>query len=216
MCALSGGPLQKGINVRFKGARTILLMSQRPNAPYPDKYDLEKNVLNYVGHDVRTTEQTPFPKKVDQPLLNERGRPSENAKLIELVNKHKKGDSAETVQIFEKIHSGIWADKGLFALVDYRSEKENSRSIFVFLLRPLKGKASEVVASDFEHTRLIPTDVKVAVWKRDKGQCVICGAKTNLQYDHDLPFSKGGTSLSVENVRILCLKCNLKKRNKIE
>ncbi|MCX8106660.1 MAG: HNH endonuclease [Ignavibacterium album] len=37
----------------------------------------------------------------------------------------------------------------------------------------------------------------------------------NLHFDHDLPFSKGGTSLTAENVRILCMKCNLSKSNKI-
>jgi 5-methylcytosine-specific restriction endonuclease McrA len=65
------------------------------------------------------------------------------------------------------------------------------------------------------HSRLIPTVVKIEVWKRDKGQCVLCGSKENLHYDHDLPFSKGGTSLTAENVKILCMKHNLKKTDKI-
>jgi hypothetical protein len=38
--------------------------------------------------------------------------------------------------------------------------------------------------------------VKLAVWKRDKGSCVLCGSTKNLHFDHILPFSKGGTSLS--------------------
>lgn len=62
-----------------------------------------------------------------------------------------------------------------------------------------------------KHSRLIPTEVKVEVWARDKGQCVKCGSTENLHYDHDLPFSKGGTSLTAANVRILCMKCNLRK-----
>ncbi len=33
------------------------------------------------------------------------------------------------------------------------------------------------------------------VWKRDKGRCVMCGSDNNLHYDHDLPFSKGGSSI---------------------
>ena len=59
------------------------------------------------------------------------------------------------------------------------------------------------------------TSVKIEVWARDNGKCVICGSTENLHYDHDLPFSKGGTSLTAENVRILCMKHNLKKSDKI-
>jgi 5-methylcytosine-specific restriction endonuclease McrA len=53
------------------------------------------------------------------------------------------------------------------------------------------------------------------VWKKDKGQCVLCGSKENLHFDHDVPFSKGGASLTAKNVKILCMKHNLKKGDKI-
>jgi 5-methylcytosine-specific restriction endonuclease McrA len=88
------------------------------------------------------------------------------------------------------------------------------RNVFKFYLQPVEVKAfnKEFV---FPHNRMIPTSVKVEVWARDKGQCVLCGSKENLHYDHELPFSKGGTSLTAENVRILCAKHNLQKSNKI-
>ncbi|MFA5097539.1 MAG: HNH endonuclease signature motif containing protein [Candidatus Margulisiibacteriota bacterium] len=54
------------------------------------------------------------------------------------------------------------------------------------------------------------------MWKRDKGKCVKCGSTKNLHFDHDLPFSKGGTSMTEKNIRILCAKCNLEKSDKIE
>ena len=57
--------------------------------------------------------------------------------------------------------------------------------------------------------------MKIKIQARDKGKCVKCGSTENLHYDHDLPFSKGGTSLTADNVRILCMKCNLNKSNKI-
>jgi len=41
-------------------------------------------------------------------------------------------------------------------------------------------------------------------------------AMTNLHFDHDLPFSKGGTSISAKNVRLLCMKHNLQKSARIE
>ena len=60
----------------------------------------------------------------------------------------------------------------------------------------------------------IPRDIVDAVWRRDKGQCVYCGSKENLQLDHIIPFSKGGAT-TFENLQLLCQKCNLKKSNHI-
>jgi 5-methylcytosine-specific restriction endonuclease McrA len=65
------------------------------------------------------------------------------------------------------------------------------------------------------HNWLIPTPVKVEVWRRDRGECVQCGSTKNLHFDHDIPFSKGGSSLTAANVRLLCAKCNLQKSDKI-
>jgi len=70
--------------------------------------------------------------------------------------------------------------------------------------------------SKYNRSRIIPTEIKKEVWDRDKGQCVICGAKVELHFDHDLPYSKGGTSISSANVRILCARHNLQKSDKIE
>ena len=60
----------------------------------------------------------------------------------------------------------------------------------------------------------IPKDVVDAVWRRDGGKCVYCGSTENLQFDHIIPFSKGGAT-TVENLQLLCQKCNLQKSNKI-
>jgi 5-methylcytosine-specific restriction endonuclease McrA len=53
--------------------------------------------------------------------------------------------------------------------------------------------------------------VKQEVWKRDQGRCVECGATDELHFDHVVPFSKGGTSLTAENVQLLCARHNLMK-----
>jgi len=70
------------------------------------------------------------------------------------------------------------------------------------------------VAARHAMNRTIPSDVKMHVWQRDGGRCVKCGANTNLQYDHDIPFSKGGSN-TVENIQLLCQACNLEKGSKI-
>ena len=60
----------------------------------------------------------------------------------------------------------------------------------------------------------IPENVRHAVWRRDEGKCVECGIQEDLQYDHIIPVSKGGSN-TVKNIQILCKHCNLKKSNKI-
>jgi 5-methylcytosine-specific restriction endonuclease McrA len=65
-------------------------------------------------------------------------------------------------------------------------------------------------------SRVIPSWVKQDVFKRDKGKCVLCGSADQLHFDHDFPYSKGGTSLLPENVRLLCARHNLEKAAKIE
>lgn len=62
--------------------------------------------------------------------------------------------------------------------------------------------------------RYIPQSVVSEVYHRDGAKCVVCGSTENLQLDHIIPFSKGGSD-AAENLQVLCQKCNLKKSNKI-
>src|SRR5690606_28503062 len=118
---------------------------------------------------------------------------------------------------YEKVLPGVWSLKGFFDLIDYKILNDGKRNTFRYILR-LSDQDQITVNTKvrIEHTRLIPSNIKKEVWKRDQGKCVICGNIKNLHFDHDLPFSKGGTSLSSKNVRLLCIKHNLQKSNKIE
>ena len=58
-------------------------------------------------------------------------------------------------------------------------------------------------------SRYISVSVKKQVWERDQGKCQQCEARTNLQYEHILAFSRGGRS-SVKNLKLLCSSCNLR------
>lgn len=62
--------------------------------------------------------------------------------------------------------------------------------------------------------RFIETRVKKYVWNRDNGQCVECGSKERLEYDHIIPISKGGSNTE-RNIQLLCELCNRKKSDQI-
>jgi len=57
---------------------------------------------------------------------------------------------------------------------------------------------------------LIPADVMMFVWQRDKGRCVKCGGQEKLEYDHIIPISKGGSNTE-RNIQLLCEHCNRSK-----
>jgi len=61
---------------------------------------------------------------------------------------------------------------------------------------------------------VIAQDVKDAVWRRDEGKCVECGSNEKLEFDHIIPFVKGGSS-RYRNIQLLCEPCNRKKHGKL-
>ena len=60
----------------------------------------------------------------------------------------------------------------------------------------------------------IPSNVKREVWRRDMGRCSKCGGRENLEYDHIIPVSKGGSNTS-RNIELLCQSCNRTKADQI-
>jgi 5-methylcytosine-specific restriction endonuclease McrA len=60
----------------------------------------------------------------------------------------------------------------------------------------------------------IPDDVKIFVWRRDERKCVKCGSEENLEFDHIIPISKGGSN-TARNIQILCEHCNREKGDSI-
>ena len=60
----------------------------------------------------------------------------------------------------------------------------------------------------------IPEAIRIAVWRRDGGRCARCGSRENLEYDHIVPLSKGGSN-TARNIELLCQRCNREKSDKI-
>lgn len=107
---------------------------------------------------------------------------------------------------------------GVFHLIDSWTERDEHRTVFKFRLVAVEGDDdfSQPVRLTAERRRLIPTSVKLEVWKRDDGRCAVCSATDELHFDHIVPYSKGGTSLTAANVQLLCARHNLAKHDRIE
>jgi hypothetical protein len=222
MCQREGTSLQRGMNFRLRGRHSVILMSRRPNAPYADRIEEDGTVLIYEGHDVPKGADAPLPKVLDQPEFLPSGRPTENGKFSAAAQQFKAGKKGpDIVRVYEKIRPGIWSDNGYFHLVDSWEENDARRSVFKFKLVAVDGDEEDQAAEaseldDAHRRRLIPSAVKQEVWKRDQGRCVECGAADELHFDHVVPFSKGGTSLTAENVQLLCARHNLMKSANIQ
>jgi hypothetical protein len=219
MCDLEDSQtLQRGMNFRLRPSYSVILMSQRSNAPYRDRVYDDGITIEYEGHDVPRRSHEHNPKLEDQEDKLPSGKLTQNGLFNRAVdNYNQKQSPAELVKVYEKIFPGVWSLKGYFDLIEYKVVDDGQRKVFRYILRLSDRAAVDAQKTeDPAHTRLIPSEIKKEVWKRDNGRCVICGGTENLHFDHDLPFSKGGTSISAKNVRLLCMKHNLEKAARIE
>ncbi len=219
MCKEEVASLQRGMNFKLRRGRSVILMSRRKGAPYQDTLEEGGKILVYEGHDVPRTSSTRNPKRVDQPYVTPSGRPTQNALFYDAAQRASRGEAtAELVRVYEKIKPGIWVYNGTFFLRDAWKQRESGRSVFRYKLELAEQvtPASGSEAPTTGNTRVIPTDVKLAVWKRDRGRCVLCGSTENLHFDHDIPYSKGGSSGTARNIRLLCARHNLAKHDRIE
>jgi hypothetical protein len=214
-----GGSFQRGMNYRPGGRTSIFLMSTRRGAPYNDEVRKRGCVLIYEGHNAPRQRGGPAPDTIDQPAVTPHGRPTQNGRFAAAALAFKqKRLPAEPIRVYDKIREGIWVYNGVFNLVDAWQKKSGPRKVYKFKLVLAEDEAvdSTPAMSQIEHTRVIPTPVKQEVWVRDGGRCVVCGSNENLHFDHIIPWSKGGSSLTADNIQLLCAKHNLAKHDRIE
>ena len=221
MCDNEGCNLQRGMNYRLGKGHSIVLMSIRPGAPYKDKFIDNGAAMIYEGHDKPRFALDVDTKTLDQPEKTEQGTLTQNGLFHRAAQDYVNGErKPEKVHVYEKVRKGIWTFNGIFHLVDSMIESDGRRKVFRFKLKIAPIRSTDDLdprpVMDLESNRIIPSAVKVEVWKRDQGKCVQCGATDNLHFDHVLPFSLGGTSIRSENIQLLCARHNLRKHNRLE
>jgi hypothetical protein len=219
MCQDEGVNLQQGMNFRLRGRRSVILMSLRPGPPYADAVQDDGRVLIYEGTTVLAHAAGLSRRRSTRSLRRRRAHRRRTASSTEAARRHADdGETAELVQVYEKMRTGIWVYNGAFRLVDTWAENIDGRRVFKFRLEvaPDQTPATDEREPPLDQNRMIPTAVKLEVWRRDGGRCVRCGSADNLHFDHIIPYSRGGSSLTTENVQLLCARHNLAKRDQIE
>jgi len=78
--------------------------------------------------------------------------------------------------------------------------------------RPLRRPSATSVATSDRHGNggRISAATRRLVWRRDGGKCRRCGSTNELQFDHIVPRSRGGSG-EAANVELLCRRCNVAK-----
>ena len=127
--------LQRGMNFRMRPSYSVILMSQRANAPYRDRVHDDGITIEYEGHNVPKRSHDHNPKTEGQQDKLASGKLTQNGLFIRAVNEYKKKGSAELVKVYEKIFDGVWSLKGFFDLIDYKQVYDGRRRVYRYILR---------------------------------------------------------------------------------
>ena len=104
---------------------------------------------------------------------------------------------------------------GLFRFLGFSSEVSFVIAVVLLALAGLgAGRNKRIVRPAPTQSRSVPQWVKIAVATRDGGKYRRCGSAYDLQYDHIIPYSHGGSSTDVNNIQLLCGRCNRLKSNR--
>lgn len=121
--------LQRGMNYRINPSYSLILMSQRSNAPYTDKIHSDGITIEYEGHDTPKRDYTHNPKQEDQSSHLPSGKFTQNGLFQKSVDDVKKNlRNPEMVKVYEKVMNGVWSFKGYFELIDYKIVNDGQRN----------------------------------------------------------------------------------------
>ena len=81
-------------------------------------------------------------------------------------------------------------------------------------------KLEKGVTANKTKRKNLNNSLRYDIMKRDNFRCVYCGkspatnSNVELQIDHTIPISKGGTN-NIDNLKTICKECNVGKNNKL-
>jgi len=146
-------------------------------------------VLNFAPYDLAEIAQIVS-------MLAVRGGISIDSEAAKILAEFSDGNPGQASLLLKKVHKyAVWFGDGRITAAVAQSA----------LAKFGPGKRSSEV-----RRQSIPDEVKMLVWQRDGGRCVKCGSREDLEFDHIIPLSKGGSN-TARNIQLLCAKCNRSK-----
>jgi len=201
---------------------------------YGEIFNLPQNIKDELESELKLPERPiPPPRSFFRILF---GSPDYKAKLKDYEAKCEAKRQAKRIEVFSRqisnkpirIYSYKFKDYFIYKDNIYKFDRadysDEQRLLQIMELEDKERRKFEhlkqrfIEAEKIEQERdrpSIPEEVRVAVWRRDGGKCVKCGSRENLEYDHIIPVSKGGSN-TVRNIELLCEKCNREKHDNIQ
>lgn len=114
--------------------------------------------------------------------------------------------SKKTPNLLQRI-----ARKAIRELINEVNTQEKSQSAKQIANKSeVRSSQSKIKKKKQTRSRHIPASIRVSILNRDKYKCVFCGRNSKqieLEVDHIIPFSKGGSN-DLSNLQTLCFDCN--------
>ncbi len=119
---------------------------------------------------------------------------------VNIIAEHSNGNLSQALNLVDKV--GKYAEVLADGIITVAVAKD--------AIKAFSPHLSVNVPLGERERQPIPDSVKMYVWKRDNGRCVICGSQEKLEFDHIIPISMGGSNTE-RNIQLLCEKHNRSK-----
>ena len=115
-----------------------------------------------------------------------------------IIAEHSNGNLSQALNLVDKV--GKYAEVRAQGIITAAVAKDAIKAFGLNLSAPLGERERQP----------IPDSVKMFVWQRDNGRCVVCGSQEKIEFDHIIPVSMGGSN-TARNIQLLCEKHNRSK-----
>jgi hypothetical protein len=197
------------------------------NLFWPDEY--QEKIETVIGAKFDWTGQAPFLSSETITSVSDAKGEIERIRFIEKQLRHVKKELGNKIRDIKSQRKPGMRKKGILGFAAAISDNNINKKTNSYQL--IAHKIDEMLELSFKRrinieiwigqqrsklkdqsiTRQpLSEEVQLYVWNRDGGKCVKCGSQFNLEYDHIIPVSKGGSN-TARNIQLLCEPCNRKK-----